>query len=437
MRRSLRNKSTHKRIYIKAIFFALIISILSILRDNFPSNIFDNLELYTHITHWFVPNDTEQNDVYFLDVSNDKEIVDYYLNNSYKGSVPIAKRSLLIDFLKEVENYNYKCIFIDLFFEKGKNTPQDSILIQQIKKMKNVFVAKPSKDNPHIIPDSTFIPFGAHVDYNSSYTSTNFTRDIFMFHDEPSAGLLIDCMINSSESYPVSLFTLFKKSRKPLGFYTRNGKLFRNCPIITVPRNNLTSNVQLSFFVKYDDKEWKRQCIDNKIVIIGDFNNDQHSTYTCDYSGSALIYCSYKQLEKEKAVNWFVIYFLMFLLYLAIILNIIKRHYLISLFARRNRITIFHNRRLLGKVFYRLRKIYIICAYNYRKSYIHRFVKYCKIILGTILSSLIWYTVLLSIISILFFYKYNIIINTFIPTFCFSIISTFHNISDRLKHALL
>lgn len=291
-----------KKEIITSLGFAFIISFLCYLLNNCPYPYWDSLNKICWIDyaiHKLIPKELDRSDVFFINVSYDKQVVDYiYSNGNLNGQIDITNRETLLKFLHIAEKTNtYKYIFFDIRFEKNVNTEVDSALFSQIKKMRDIAYSTHSDivDN-----DKAILSKAAINDYFTTITSTNFTRYQFLQNDKQSAPLRIYNAVDS----------LNNKSIERFGpFFFSDGKLCQNSPFMTIPEDfwhgheiNGHQNyydlgpLLLNF---YDEEDWKLAMKD-KIVIVGDFVDDLHDTYVGLQPGPYLIYLAYKELPKFK-----------------------------------------------------------------------------------------------------------------------------------------
>ncbi len=239
--------------------------------------------------------DSIPNEVMIIDVCYDKKLVSYYRNGELLGNFVITDRQKLLDFLllaKKANNYKY--ILLDVFFEKGIKSPQDTALFNTIASMERIVIPSHS-DTP--LEDSCLIDKSANADYTTTWKETNFARYQFLHGDIPSI--------------PLKMYEdIYNKTITHHGFYyTSDGCLCRNGVTLKLPIRptvqyeegyitpldilNLGSDVLAMDSIAPIAEE-----IAGKIVVIGDYKNDIHETYAGQLSGSIICLNAYYALVR-------------------------------------------------------------------------------------------------------------------------------------------
>ena len=139
----------HEKDGVVSVIIAVLISFLCYFLNNFPYPYWDSLNKYSWLEYFLtntVPEKNDRSDVFFINVSYDRQVVDYtYSNGNLQGTIDITNRETLLRFLKIAERTNsYKFIFLDIRFEKGIETVTDSALFAQIGKMRDVLYSSHS-----------------------------------------------------------------------------------------------------------------------------------------------------------------------------------------------------------------------------------------------------------------------------------------------------
>lgn len=368
-----------------SIILSCFILLGSYLFDNFPYPIFDKIETFSWTEKVArkigVSKGFEHDDAFFINVGYDKDTCSIEIDELDKGVATITNRKTLIDFLNVAKESEYKLIFLDIRFEKGYNTVWDDSLFHMIKSMKNVYCSHHSDIQ---IADSCLLPKAIINDYFTTITSTNFTRYQFMQDGKKSVPLVIDSVLNGNT------FDKFGP------FYFRNGKLCQNSPYTPILSNfkigfvneEIPDCYDLGPFLLTIDKKYIKDNLKNKIVVVGDFTNDKHDTYTGLQPGSYLIYLAYKYIEESKNVLniWFQIF--LFGLYLIIIYRMLRLNPLLS----------------------------ILRLDNFIKS---KILKFCLTFLS--------YGSLLFITSIILYLTCQFAYNIFLPSLAFTLVDNYNN----------
>ena len=318
---------------VVSVMIAVLITFLCYFLNNCPYPYWDSLNKFSwleFILSNIIPEKNNRNDAFFINVSYDRQVVDYtYSNGNLQGTIDITNRETLLKFLKIAERTNtYKYIFFDIRFEKGIETKIDSALFAQIGKMRDISYSSHSdlQNNDKAIPSKAAIN-----DYFTTITSTNFTRYQFIQNNQWSVPLRIYTSVDSIHNKPIKQWGPF--------FYS-DGKLCQNSPFMRIPEDSWVGhdeNGHQNYFdlgplllTIYEDEDWEIEMKDkimenNKIIIVGNYVYDLHDTYAGLQPGSYLIYLAYKELCNGKHfVSWGFIT-LMLVIYLLISLFILNR----------------------------------------------------------------------------------------------------------------
>ena len=209
---------------------AFVISLLCYLLGNCPYPYWDSLNKFCWI-EYFISNlfneEVDKSDALFINVGYDKQVADFtYSNGNLQGTIAITDREKLLQFLEVAERTDtYKYIFLDIRFEEGVNTVNDSALFNKIDNMRDIAFSSHSdlKTNTKA-PDSK----AAVNDYFTTVVSTNFTRYQYLQNNVESAPLRIFTSVD----------TIHNKSIHKWGlFYYSNGKLCQNSPFMRMPQD--------------------------------------------------------------------------------------------------------------------------------------------------------------------------------------------------------
>lgn len=287
---------------IISFFIAIAISFVCYLMNNCPYPYWDTLDKFSGLEFLLrnISNEeTRNDDAVFINVSYDKQLAEYTFDNgNSKGTIAVTDRNKLIRFLNIAKESEYKYIFLDIRFEDGVYTPQDSALSSIIKDMPRLIFS----DHSDLITNDKFQSEKAAInDFFTTITSTNFTRYQFLQ--------------NGKESAPLRLYLATVPDAKPIEkhgiFYTCGGSLCQNSPFMSIPID-FTSTYEgtgARYFHLGPDLFDPQQNISSediqdelkdKIVIVGDFVSDLHDTYAGMQPGSYLVYLAYNELVNGK-----------------------------------------------------------------------------------------------------------------------------------------
>ena len=320
------------------LIFSICIAVFLVIADYWVQNstfpLFDDVSLLAWVDQFKESNKKyfNEDDVTYINLGKDKALVPVYNEWGDKvGNSVITDREVLLRFLLLAEKSNYKYIFIDVRFEKGYDTPFDSALFSQIKKMPNVVIATHRAVNGYEIADSTLLPKTAFADYRGTVFSS-FSRYEFIQEGQSSVALR---MLNDLDSIGIKKhwygYTVDNRSWKlcyNLGFIPLPSYLYESKDTIMM-ENTESCEIRYpylgSFFFSnpmFSEDEIIRNKLDNKIIVLGDFDNDKHTTYIGEVPGSVISLAAYKYLQngKHEVSGLYVLILLVFYWLIAIIM---------------------------------------------------------------------------------------------------------------------
>lgn len=249
----------------------------------------------------------ENKDAVFVNVAYDKQLIDRHDDYGMSvGNVDVTDRAKLRLFLEALQRVDvYKYIFLDVRFEKGFDSPEDSALFSQIKRMRDIVVATHSDIE---LLDSSLSSKAAINDYPTTIIESNFTRYEYLKDDHAS----------------VALFAYRELTGKTIDrhfcFYTSNHKLsykslFINAPIEDWSEFNeqqlkMYYNLGNDLLDNYSDHDIA-SLTNGKYVVIGDMVEDMHDTYSGSKPGSVITYYAFVALMNgEHFVRYGLLLFL-------------------------------------------------------------------------------------------------------------------------------
>jgi hypothetical protein len=253
------------------------------------------LQSWDQLKKWInIDRDSIPNEVMLIDVSYDKQLADYIVNDIPVGQYAITNRQKLFDFLtvaRQADNYKY--IMLDVVFGQGINSPQDSALFQLIASMKRIVIPVHQDE---LLEDSILYRKAANADYTVTWEETNFARFQFIHDGLPSMPLRMYQELTGDSICQCS-FLFFSK-----GWLCRNGITLK-MPIRFTADTEEEGYLQkinvlhlgcdvlaLDSIVPICDE------IKNKIVVIGNFSEDVHETYAGLMPGSIICLNAYYAL---------------------------------------------------------------------------------------------------------------------------------------------
>lgn len=326
----------YRNIFI-SLFSALVISLGYIAIENQPSPLLDDMDFFTK---YYISHDTtlaKIDSALFIDVAFDKSSVSY---KPYSDSVPsfIVDRKKLLDFLRLIERVDtHKGIFLDITFDKRKKTPYDDSLRIQIMSMhhngKCAYVVKPDDEDTDVDFDTEYEPVAVQNYYMMTKPNLGYVRHIYK-KDKPNAlGALSLYNYINRESPIIPQHVLGNIYVCEGDFF--HGGIFRNNPILKIPMPTFDKYFRHYFLYEFMDlpKNYSQtnldifninKIIEGKVLFVGDFISDIHSTYAGEMSGSYLTYNAYSALNTHKHVlTWFFL-LVMFIIYFLVSLFIMQ-----------------------------------------------------------------------------------------------------------------
>lgn len=263
--------------------------------------------------------DSIPNEVLLIDVAYDKQLVDYAVDSIPMGQYAITDRQKLLDFLtiaQQVDNYKY--ILLDVIFEKGIESPQDSALFHLIANMSRIVIPV-HEDTP--LQDSILYKKAANADYTVTWEETNFSRFQFIHDGVKSIPLR---MYEDINGISISKWGFLYFSNEWL---CRNG-ISLKLPIKITGFKEMKGKMQEYNVLKIgadllslDSISPVSGEIQDKIVVIGNFKDDLHDTYAGLQPGPIICLNAYYALNHGDHViinGVLCFYVLMFILYIVL-----------------------------------------------------------------------------------------------------------------------
>lgn len=342
-----------------AIIISGLISVTCYFANNSPF-LTENF-LYTHslsqyLYSEFIKEDKHFSDnVLFIDVSKDNELVDIYEDSVIVGNTKIANRQRLYTYLKnlkkdiEIDAKPYKYLIIDIFFDEKHKTAYDDSLFSIIKSLDRTLVVNYSKDNKSFNIANDYIEKkSGTAQYNSTIIETNFTRFPFLNIGNGEKSVVLKAY---EELNPNMQFK--RVGFGPFSIFVSGNKLCRSAAFITFDRDSITNIRVLEEQSKYENRigvpdttsrfssDYRRLGeylshsseimpiliqgdANGKYIIIGNLEDDIHDTYIGKKPGSFIVYKALEFLDNNKHIINPITTFIWFLIYIIVIYFIIK-----------------------------------------------------------------------------------------------------------------
>lgn len=372
-----------------SLFNAVLLTLLVYILNNQALFTGENLDYFTWI-QWLKDkvsdekNGLADDNTFYVNVSYDKKLVPYADASDIElGTIPVTDREKLLQFLNALnETRRYKYVFLDISFEKNTRTEEDSALFSLLNRMPNIVIATyDGLDEADGVPEAKT----ALSQYYSTIIATNFVRYKFSYDGRPTIPLF-------------AFHELTGKDIEPWGIiYVSEGRLATNSVFLDFPTKDFPmfdENGEQNYYnlgadvLDVMDNDDIEHLTDGKYVIIGDFINDVHDTYVGKLPGAVITYRAFDTLMHGKHLVSIPLLLLFALIYFLISLSLFNRTSLLS------RLPFIRN----------------------SKSRILHFV-----------ASLIEYSLLLSIITIIMGIFFNVYASIVVPTLYFTLLKTIIN----------
>lgn len=350
-----------------ACLIALFLSICGYFTNNWPILTGKTLSLYTTLEWVKDILDTKDDDysgALFINTSMDKQIIDIYDSGVRSGNTEITDRRKILEFLKLLEQTDYKYIVIDIRFAEGLTQDSNSIdkaLAEKIKSMKRCVVAT----HRDIKLFGGLESKAALADYKSTVTETNFTRYEY-FDSIPSIPLHVYNELQKEQgldtiNYKHASWSIFNE-----GYSLCQNTVFlkfssKGFPILKKQQTEFGNSIYIEKhrylnlghdFVDHLDKgqspaEMREQLEaymkqagngEAPIVFIGNIQEDLHDTYAGLQPGVIILYQAIKALQEGKHKVKFLHALFLFVIYVIVSLLILKDKSIMDFFPRKLRL---------------------------------------------------------------------------------------------------
>lgn len=329
-----------------------------------------------------------------INVAYDKTLVDYdgrlYSTpgdnrRAPSGRIALTDRRKLLDFLKAAKGADYKYIMLDVRFDDDIESDSVSLaLFGLIGSMERIAFAVHEGSDP--VADAP-LDKAAFGDYNITAFESNAVKYPIVHGGRPSMAAAMYSDLNGGR---ITTFGPLTFDRDALCLRS----LFLDYPVRVfdravesdglMPADYYYMNLGVDLLAGPDSVARIRDYVDGRIVVIGDFDNDVHDTSIGQLAGSLINLNAYISLSQGRhKISWLYVVML-FAIYSLIALCLIKRQSPVDM----------------------------IPALRRRKSTALRF-----------LFSLVGFSVVLSLLSLLLYLTAGIIYSIVLPSLYFSLIS--------------
>ena len=314
-----------RRVSLKrgALWIAPVLALVCMTGDYFLNN--TSVPLFSNSTSLWLPAMLMQKDtpvpdeVVMFDVAYDKElvpVVDTVFGDTV-GSRVVTSRPRLLQMLEVLKGASYRYLFIDVRFESSDRTECDSALFAALLRMPRMSVSTHRSSSGYEIADTALLQCAGYSDYRHIYFD-GFSHYELLQDGHPSAAArMYECMDGTRLNCAGGVL------------YTSGGRLCNNTvflPLTDIGFGRERSGARTSDgMVEQSRLTLGHQVLDmmlpeeihalvkDKIVLVGDFENDVHDTYVGEVPGPVLAYAAYRELRAGH--------------------HLVSRGYLLALFA--------------------------------------------------------------------------------------------------------
>ena len=320
-----------KRTILFAFLLALLAMVVSYVSTNIKVTFFGErnvLKYWSAISNRLFGNNsgTIPDNVIFIDVSKDQQLVE--IKSEYGetiGKVAITDRHKLADLLSIINSQDYTYVIMDILFEEGYETEADSALFSIISSMDRIVI--PCHADA-ILSGSVPAEKTAYADYGTNLKEDDFAKYPILDKKGVSMPLKVYSSLTGrtikktgllyTDGAYVSRRTIFPKMYVQIGGPKKMRKFNDDANVLDKQYYSMGANIV------DDDPEAVEGLFDNKLVVIGSFSDDIHTTYAGDIPGCVINYNVYESLKKGQHRIPYVlilIYFLLFFVMSYILLN--------------------------------------------------------------------------------------------------------------------
>ena len=331
-----------------SIIIAIVTCGLSYMVENQQSNLKEMAGLFHVLESYGGKSLNQQDTAFFINVSYDLQLVNQNPQRPSDGYVAITDRRKLFQFLQKVErdSIDYKYIFLDIRFEKGYETEYDDSLYAQIQRMPRLVIANHQRDDSggeFEIADSNLLGKCGMSDYNQYGIVTNFSRYTFLQAGKPSIALKMyddlhhqNTSVKQWRKWPVYYTDHHLCINSPMMYLSGTVCSFEDYCMHQIDleeermRNGQESGVEAEtarmeveqnnyyFYLNlggdFVDNKVRRNerwngDLDNKVIVIANFEDDVHDTYVGKVSGAYITWMAYQHLCADRHVLswWFLL----------------------------------------------------------------------------------------------------------------------------------
>ena len=275
-----------------ALLIVVVMQVADYFITNFSYPLLDSIDSIMIYDFFNKNGDAPDSEIFYANVGLDKKLVP--VKDEFDdeiGNTAITDRKLLAEYLNLIRDSGYKYIFLDIRFEEGTESEDDSLLFATIAETERLSFSL-HNDLGSIVPDF-LLHKGAYSDYRGNFRDGFIRYELLQNNHESSAWRLYSELDGGHEL-----------TRKGLSYFD-NGNLVYNMVFPSFYRNDTEHEGEmgrekyhyLGFELRSDSNALYEGAKD-RIVVIGDFENDKHQTYMGEVPGPLLTVRTYQALKK-------------------------------------------------------------------------------------------------------------------------------------------
>jgi hypothetical protein len=411
-----------------AIGFILVLADYLIVNTGYP--LFDDLDQLALIGYFTNSNKTipyDDADVILINIGYDKSLAYVVEDGDTLGTIDVTDRRALLHLMTVAKDARYRYMFVDVRFPAELHTDIDDSLYEVMSRMPNFAISRHKNEQ---LSDPRLAKVAAYSDYGVTIT-TGFSRYEMLQDKGPSVALKMYQDLNGHNI----------TRQGPI--YLDGSRLCFNNIFVPVPsgmvtdfnNDNVEQYMRLGWqMFRYDSDDQIRQMLKDKYVIVGDFDNDIHTTYAGDIPGAMLSLLAYYQVKNGHHHIQIFAEVLILLLFISIIYIMLSDEPIIKISDKSNfvRYRQYINRlNRIGHCKAKWLRFPARCiAIAHFKTTNVAIWAYHNSLMRFIISFITW-DLLLSTLKVIYYITFNILITTIIPSLCFTIIGQLMSNANR------
>ena len=315
--------SSRCKIILLAVSLSLVILVISYFLGNRdkPSEGDSKVRLLENVLRQknrFARMGNHTDECVLVNTSYDKMLIPKYDEDGmYLGVEAVTDRGLLADFLHQLHLFGgYRLVVIDIDLSNVLLNGQDSMrseddrrLVRQILSMDRVLLSQSVDEDGNVIPfaDSSLESISGVVCYNRTFDISDALSIPLTTHGKKSVPLLMaeqvpgDHLIQKGPLYFYNgMWGLCRKKVPPVPYVE-----YQDCEVGESGDMKRMGYDNLGADIMSDPELIPIKCAD-KIVMVGDFENDVHDTFWGAMPGAVILLNAYFSiLHRWHMVNWF------------------------------------------------------------------------------------------------------------------------------------